>query len=137
MATLGKGTALFVGDGATYDDSTVWTEIGCAYDFSGSGLEVEVIEAEPCGDEEYAPKIPGPKSATDVTFTVRYTAANYALVSELAGVTRGYKLEINGGGVFTVTGFISAVGPDFPNRGVSVFSVTVSLSGAPTFGENS
>lgn len=133
MAFSGKGTKLSVGDGATYAASSTFTEIGCAYNFSGGGIGVEVITGEPCSDEDFAPKVTSTKNRKPISFTVRFSADGASTLEDLAGVWRGMKLDINGGGEIQFTGSVTDIDYDFPNGGFSEASVTVEIDGEATF----
>lgn len=131
--SLGRGTKLYVGDAETHGDSSSWTILGCAYDFSGAGPQTEVIEGEQCNDETARPKITGSTTYAPLTCVMRYDPTEYGSVKDLYNVKRGWKLDINGGGELEFTGYISGISTEFPNNDFIVYNVTIDIDGATEF----
>lgn len=89
--------------------------------------------------ENYETFRAGRKNAGELTFTVQYTATQFATIIGLFGVDKGWKMlfaddtdtEIHDGGL-GLDGYIKSIGKPFEADGLVLCEVTIKISGKPT-----
>lgn len=126
MATHGHGTTL---SGATTGSIAEILSVSLP-DQKVDDLDVTTMAST----DKWREFIPGLKDAGAITLQLLYEKANYQKVQNALGATpEVWTITLPDSSTFVCTGYINANGGDSPHEDKITQSVTLKISGAPTF----
>jgi len=134
---LGIGTQLKIGDGGSPETFTL---IPNCLDINGPSESVDLVETTSMDSaNQTRTYIPGLKNTGEISFDLNWVpenAVHQQLKSDFdARVTRNFQMILPnpGASVFAFAGIITSFGVTDPVAGVVTRSVTITITGAPTF----
>lgn len=145
--TKGAGTQLWrqvegatITTDADYLDETKWEVMGKLKELTPNEMTVEEFDDAYLDDEnpDWKNTEPGEKDAGEFSFTLAWMPgdpAQKAMVEELGGAKKHWRVTYPNGAVDGVYGYVSSIGKAIPKKETMTRTAKIRCSGKPALGE--
>lgn len=139
MATKGVKTKLGIGNGATAEDSTSYSDLAKIVDIKPPKPDADSIDIsnmDSPGAEEGKPWkefTAGWADAGEVECTIQFAKAQAATVYALFRQDKGFRITFADGSTWTFSGFVKSYGDEVDREKIVQTTITIKVSGEPEF----
>jgi hypothetical protein len=134
--TKGHSTVIEYGDQPTFADSITWTAFANVTGVTPPTPEADDIDVSHMGSEgQFKEFTAGWADGGEVEVTLQYNKDQATTIYGLFRQNKGFRITFSDESYWGLTGYIKSFGDEIDREGIITTTVTIKVSGKPTFVE--